>query len=105
MGKLNNGTKVTVYETRGNWSRIGNNRWVASNYLTEKNVVSKNLNSQYKRLKYKTYLYSKSNLTGIKYTYLAKTKIKIIKHISNNVDYVYVVKTGRYAYIRRSAYN
>lgn len=105
VGKLNNGTKVTVYETRGNWSKIGNNRWVASNYLTEKNVVSKNLNSQYKRLKYKTYLYSKSNLTGIKYTYLAKTKVKIIKHISNNVDYVYVVKTGRYAYIRRSAYN
>ena len=27
------GTKVTVYETKGNWSRIGNGQWVCSSYI------------------------------------------------------------------------
>ena len=105
IGKLNNGENVTVYETKGNWSRIGDNKWVSSNYLTDKNVnVKKETVGQYKRLKRKTYLYSKSNLSGTKYTYLAKTQVKIIKNVSSNVDYVYVVKTGRYAYIKTNAY-
>lgn len=105
VGKLNNGVKVTVYETKGNWSRIGENKWVSSDYLTEKSVsVNRNTVGQYKRLKSRTYLYSKSNLTGKKYTYLAKTQVKILKNISKNVDYVYVVKTGRYAYISVNAY-
>lgn len=30
---LVNGTKVTVYETSNGWSRIGNGRWVSSQYL------------------------------------------------------------------------
>lgn len=105
VGKLNNGVKVTVYETKDNWSRIGENKWVSSDYLTEKReTVSRNTVGQYKRLKGRTYLYSRSNLTGKKYTYLAKTQVKILKNISKNVDYVYVVKTGRYAYISLNAY-
>ncbi len=105
VGKLNNNERVTVYETNGNWSRIGKNMWVSSDYLTEKNVnMNRNTVGQYKRLKRRTYLYSKSNLTGKKYTYLAKTQVKIIRNVSNDIDYVYVVKTGRYAYIRTSAY-
>ena len=31
VGGLSNGTAVTVYETDGNWSRIGTNKWVSSN--------------------------------------------------------------------------
>ena len=105
VGKLNNGEEVTIYETKGNWSRIGDNKWVSSNYLVDRKVsTNKGTVGQYKRLKSKTYLYSKSNLSGKKYTYLAKTQVKIIKNISRNVDYIYVVKTGRYAYIRTSAY-
>lgn len=105
VGKLNNGVKVTVYETKDNWSRIGENKWVSSDYLTEKiENVSRNTVGQYKRLKARAYLYSRSNLTGKKYTYLAKTQVKILKNISKNVDYVYVVKTGRYAYISVNAY-
>jgi len=30
VGKLSEGTRVTVYETKGGWSRIGNCKWVAS---------------------------------------------------------------------------
>lgn len=33
VGSLRNGTAVTVYETNGNWARIGDNRWVCSDYL------------------------------------------------------------------------
>ena len=105
VGKLNNNEKVTVYETKGNWSRIGENKWVSSDYLIEKIVkANRDTVGQYRRLKNRTYLYSKSNLTGKKYTYLAKTQVKIIRNVSSNIDYVYVVKTGRYAYIRTNAY-
>lgn len=37
VGKLYNGDKVTVYETSSNWSRIGTNRWVCSDYLVPSN--------------------------------------------------------------------
>ena len=105
VGKLNNGVKVTVYETKENWSRIGNNIWVSSDYLVEKNItINKSTVGQYRRLKTRTYLYSKPNLTGVKYTYLAKTQVRIIKNISENVDYVYVVRTGRHAYVGKSMY-
>ena len=33
IGGLTNGTKVTVYETSNGWSRIGNGKWVSSQYL------------------------------------------------------------------------
>ena len=105
VGKLSNNEMITVYETNGNWSRIGENKWVSSDYLTEKSTnVNRNTVGQYKRLKSRTYLYSKSNLTGKKYKYLAKTQVRIIRNVSNNIDYVYVVKTGRYAYIKTNAY-
>ena len=59
---------------------------------------------QYKRLKNQTYLYSNSNLIGTRYTYLPLTQVRIINNVSSIVDYVYVVKTGRYAYVRNDAY-
>lgn len=58
----------------------------------------------YKRLANRTYLYSNSNLTGTRYTYLPLTQVRIIRNISSSIDYVYVVKTGRYAYIRSNSY-
>lgn len=75
-----------------------------SNYTNSITSTIKNTVGQYKRLANKTYLYSKSNLTGTKYTYLALTQVKIIKNVSSSVDYVYVVKTGRYAYIKNNNY-
>lgn len=185
IGSLQNGELVTVYETRGNWSRIGDNRWVCSDYLSATAYISQavqkvnctgqtkkikactlysnsnlsgkkytykanttvtilsNINSyidkvkvnatgriayintnnylnssntrsnstkvkstvgQYKRLKYKTTLYSKSNLTGSKHNYLANTQVKIIKNVNSNVDYVYIVKTKKYLYVRNNVY-
>ena len=37
VDKLYDGDKVTVYETSGNWARIGDNRWVCSDYLINYN--------------------------------------------------------------------
>lgn len=59
---------------------------------------------QYRRFKVKTTLYSKSNLTGTRYSYLPQTQVKIVRHVSSKVDYVYVVKTGRYAYVKNNSY-
>ena len=77
-----------------------------NNYLNSSNTSSNSTKStvgQYKRLKYKTTLYSKSNLTGSK-TYLANTQVKIIKNVNSNIDYVYVIKTKKYLYVRNSVY-
>lgn len=103
VGTKKNGSKVTVYEEKGNWSRIGTNKWVYSTYLTDSNIT--NTVGQYKRLKKTyTYIYSKSNLSGTKYTYLANTKVKIVKNISTKIDKIYVPATGRYGYVSTSAY-
>lgn len=33
IGAIKNGEQITVYETSGNWSRIGDGKWVSSDYL------------------------------------------------------------------------
>ena len=76
-----------------------------SNYTTSTSSnYSNGTVGQYKRLASRTYLYSNSNLTGTRYTYLPLTQVKIIRNVSSTVDYVYVVKTGRYAYVRNNVY-
>ena len=41
---------------------------------------------------------------GTYYTYLANTKVKILKNISADVDYIYIEATKRYAYCYKNAY-
>ena len=57
-----------------------------------------------KTLKSNCYLYSKKNLKGKKYTYKKNTKVKILKNINKNVDYVQVIATKRKAYINVKNY-
>ena len=104
VGRKYNGDKVTVYKESSNWSNIGTNEWVSSDYLTDSNVQIPNTVGQFKKLKATTTLYSKSNLTGTRYTYLKNTKVKILQNVSNIVDRIYVPATGRYAYVDNSAY-
>lgn len=104
VGRKYNGDKVTVYKESSNWSNIGINEWVSSDYLTDSNVQVPNTVGQYKKLKSTTTLYSNSNLTGTRYTYLKNTKVKILQNVSNIVDRIYVPATGRYAYVDNSAY-
>jgi hypothetical protein len=104
VGRKYNGDKVTVYKESSNWSNIGTNEWVSSDYLTDSNVQVPNTVGQYKKLKSTTTLYSNSNLTGTRYTYLKNTKVKILQNVSSTVDRVYISATGRYAYVDNSAY-
>lgn len=107
VGALADGASVTVYSTSGNWSRIGTNRWVCSDYLvsTYTSSSSSNTNTVGQTRKTKTcYLYSNSNLTGTKYTYKANTTVTILSNISSTVDRVRVNVTGRTAYINTSNY-
>ena len=92
--------KVRVNVT-GRVAYINNN----NNYTNV--VISKSKSTavgQYKRLKGRTTLYSNSNLTGTKYSYLPLTQVKVVSHVSSNVDCVFVVKTGRYAYVNTNSY-
>ncbi len=105
VGRKYNGDKVTVYKENSNWSNIGINEWVSSDYLTDSNMQSiSNTVGQYKKLKSTTTLYSNSNLTGTRYTYLKNTKVKILQNVSSTVDRIYVPATGRYAYVDNSAF-
>lgn len=105
VGRKYNGDKVTVYKESSNWSNIGTNEWVSSDYLTDSNVQPiSNTVGQYKKLKSTTTLYSNSNLTGTRYTYLKNTRVKILQNVSSTVDRVYISATGRYAYVDNSAY-
>lgn len=102
---LKNKTKVTVEKTKGDWSYIINptKGWVKSKYLTQ-NAPIKNTVGQTKKLKATTTLYSKSNLTGTKYTYKANTTVTIKQNINNKVDKIKVKETGRVAYTKNNVY-
>lgn len=76
-----------------------------SNYSnTVQSYSSRSTIGQYKRFKNVTSLYANSNLTGTKYSYLPLTQVKIVRNVSSNIDYVYIVKTGRYAYVNTNSY-
>ncbi len=105
VGSLKNNAKVTVYETKGDWARIGTNKWVSSQYLsTKKTETVKNTVGKTKTLKKNCTLYSKSSLSGTKYNYKKNTTVKILKNISSSVDYVQVKATKRKAYIKNNLY-
>jgi len=77
IGGLASGAKVTVYETNGNWSKIGNGQWVSSNYLvsyqSNNTAVAKNTTVAYK--KYRTGNY-KVNASVLNVRYGAGTRYK-----------------------------
>ena len=113
VGTLKKGAKVTVTATSGSWSRITTSRykkkWVSTAYLSAAKVKStvkyKSVVGKKYKLKKKTDLYSKSSLTGTRYTYKKNTTVLVKKHISKTVDYVYIPATGRYVYCKVSVYN
>ena len=107
VGLLKSGTQVTVYETKDNWSRIGNNEWVCSQYLVERYIGDEQINNtvgQIKKLSRACTLYSNSNLTGSQYQYKANTTITILQNATANIDKIRVNANGRIAYTNNSNY-
>ena len=86
--------KVRVNQT-GRIAYINN-----SNYT---NVSVSKTQSTTRKIKACT-LYSKSNLSGVRYQYKVNTTVTVLKHINSYVDKVRVNVTGRIAYINVNNY-
>ena len=83
VGGIANGRQVTVYETSGNWSRIGNEQWVSSNYLSTYsqvgNVVSSN-KREYRTGSYKV----NASILNVRYGAGTNYKAKTYRQLTNN---------------------
>lgn len=80
----------------------GNIGWVNDDCIVDSSTPS--TVGQTKKLRDVTNLYSNPDLTGTEYTYLPNTTVKILENVPNNVDYVYIPATGRYAYCKNNVY-
>lgn len=88
VGGLSNGTAVTVYETDGNWSRIGTNKWVSSNYLTSYMAVASNSVKTISGVKYTTGKYKvNASILNVRTGPSTKYKIKGYKQLTANARY------------------
>lgn len=88
VGGLSNGTAVTVYETDGNWSRIGTNKWVSSNYLTSYMAVASNSVKTISGVKYTTGKYKvNASILNVRIGPGTKYKIKGYKQLTSNARY------------------
>lgn len=88
VGGLSNGTAVTVYETDGNWSRIGTNKWVSSNYLTTYMAVASNSVKTISGVKYTTGKYKvNASILNVRTGPSTKYKIKGYKQLTANARY------------------
>jgi len=112
IGSLPKGANVTIYDERNGFSKIGDGKWVSSEYVAygnnaeapEPSPTPADTVGQTKKLAEVTSLFQYSNLTGEVYTYKAGTTVQILANISPSVDRIYVPATNRYAYVRTSAY-
>ena len=88
VGGLSNGTAVTVYETDGNWSKIGINKWVSSNYLTSYMAVASNPVKTISGVKYTTGKYKvNASILNVRTGPGTKYKIKGYKQLTSNARY------------------
>ena len=88
VGGLSNGAAVTVYETDGNWSRIGTNKWVYSNYLTSYMAVASNSVKTISGVKYTTGKYRvNASVLNVRTGPSTKYKIKGYRQLTVNARY------------------
>ena len=87
-------------ETKNGWGRT-NKGWV---YLRYTATSSQNIVGNIEILKQNCYLYSNSNLTGTRYSYLKNTSVVVLENVSAGIDRVRVRQTGRIAYVSRDNY-
>ena len=87
VGALADGTKVTVYETNSNWSRIGNGRWVCSDYLANnQSTVQQVFNTvqKYSTGKYKVTRVSKNSVLCVRTGASTRYERKTYRQLSAN---------------------
>lgn len=83
VGAITNGTQVTIYSTNGNWSEIGTNRWICSDYLTSY-MPSKKKSTTTKSRKYTTGKYKVTSNLNVRTGAGTKYARKSYKQLSAN---------------------
>ncbi len=83
IGGLSKGTKVTVYQTSGSWSRIGTDRWVSSNYLVSY-LPNKTIIKGYGTGRYKVSKVSRNSVLNVRYGASTKYATKTWRQLSAN---------------------
>ena len=73
-------------------------------YEEEKIISKSSTVGQIKKLRQASIIYSNSNLSGSKFNYRASTTIKILENVSDTVDKIKVIQTGRIGYIKNNLY-
>lgn len=81
VGNLKNGTEVTVYETKGVWARIGENRWVSVAYLSS---INPNKKATSTKKTYTTGKYKVSNNIHVRAGAGTSYKAKTYKQLTQN---------------------
>ena len=80
VGSLRKGTQVTVYATSGNWSNIGTNRWVSSNFLSNYTSTSKTTITGYITGTYKV----NASVLNVRYGAGTNYKVKTYRQLTSN---------------------
>ena len=73
-------------------------------YINNSNYTNVSVSQNTTRKTKACTLYSKSNLSGVRYQYKVNTTVTVLKHINSYVDKVRVNVTGRIAYINVNNY-
>ena len=73
-------------------------------YINKSNYTNVSVSQNTTRKTKACTLYSKSNLSGVRYQYKVNTTLTVLQHINSYVDKVRVNATGRIAYINVNNY-
>lgn len=73
-------------------------------YINNSNYANVSVSQNTTRKTKACTLYSKSNLSGVRYQYKVNTTVTVLKHINSYIDKVKVNQTGRIAYINVNNY-
>ena len=73
-------------------------------YINNSNYTNVSVSQNTTRKTKACTLYSKSNLSGVRYQYKVNTTVTVLQHINSYVDKVKVNATGRIAYINVNNY-
>lgn len=84
VGAIANGTQVTIYSTNGNWSEIGTNRWICSDYLTSYMPSNKKSTTTKSYGKYTTGTYKTTSNINVRSGAGTKYSRKTYKQLSAN---------------------
>lgn len=98
-------TTITILQNiSSNVDKIQVNATGRIAYINKSNYTNVSVSQNTTRKTKACTLYSKSNLSGVRYQYKANTTVTVLQHINSYIDKVRVNQTGRIAYINVNNY-